>query len=402
MEQTVNDTVRARPRLVGLDLLRLLAIMLVLGRHMRPPPATLSGGWSSILLSWQRGGWVGVDLFFVLSGFLISGLLFAESKSRGRLSIARFYTRRGWKIYPPFFALIAITMIVNLIHGWPVVRWRVFTWPLASELMFLQSYLPGLWNHTWSLAVEEHFYVLLPLVLLLVGRLNRGSSTPFKPVLSLAAGVAVLTLLLRLLNWYYRPVYSHLTHLFASHLRFDSLFFGVAISYAYHFHTKRFIESVSPWRRWLMVGGTLLLTPAFVFQLEATPFIYTVGLTLLFVGSGMLLVGILLCNFPRSRLVVFMATLGAYSYSIYLWHMPVNDWGVKLVERACGVSLGFGVRAAVYLIGSLAIGVVMAKILEMPALRLRDRLFPPNTAGAIENHPPAGAGEAAKPSPQLI
>jgi peptidoglycan/LPS O-acetylase OafA/YrhL len=369
--------------LAGLDVLRLVAILLVLGRHLSPPPDTWPRAPRALLFAWQQGGWVGVDLFFVLSGFLVSGLLFTEYKSRGRLSIGRFYMRRGWKIYPPFFTLIAVTVIVhNLMYRFPVDRRS-----LVSELVFVQSYVPGLWNHTWSLAVEEHFYLLLPLVLSLILRLNKGSPTPLKPVLGLAVCIAAFVLFVRLLNWQYRPGYSHITHLFASHLRLDSLFFGVAISYAYHFHTRRFVESLSPWRPWLTIGGTVLLTPAFLFQLETTPFIYTVGLTLFYLGSGMLLVGALLSGLPRSGILVLMATLGAYSYSIYLWHMPMSEWGVPLVEWAFGTSLGFGVSTAVYLIGSLAFGVVMAKIVEVPALRLRDHWFPPRSRGPIEDQP---------------
>ena len=70
-----------------------------------------------------------------------------------------------------------------------------------------------------------------------------------------------------------------------------------------------------------MVGGILLLTPAFAFPLETTPFIFTVGLTFFYVGSGMLLVGVLLCDVPRTRPVVVLAALRASSYSIYLWHL---------------------------------------------------------------------------------
>lgn len=388
------DAVRAKPRLAGLDVLRLVAILLVLGYHMSSPPETWSRGFRNCLVAWQRGGWVGVDLFFVLSGFLVSGLLFAEYKLRGHLSVGRFFTRRGWKIYPPFIALIAVTVIVYLVRGIPIGKLR-----LASELLFFQSYLPGLWSHTWSLAVEEHFYLLLPMVLVLVLRWNKGSRTPLKPVLFLAAGVGGSELTLRVLNWHYRPAYTHLTHHFASHLRLDSLFFGVAISYAYHFHTGRFVESLSPWRRWLIVGGTVLLTPAFIFQIETTPLMFTLGLTLFSLASGMLLVGVLLCNLPRSRFVVLMATIGAYSYSIYLWHMAVHWWGVSLVQRAWGTPLGFGAGAAVYLIGSLALGVVMAKAVEVPALRLRDQWFPPRARGPIEDqpNPPLQPTESARP-----
>jgi peptidoglycan/LPS O-acetylase OafA/YrhL len=378
----VNPGVRERPRLVGLDVLRVLAVILVLGRHIAPPPQTWSNGFRSILLTWQRGGWVGVDLFFVLSGFLVSGLLFSEYQSRGCFSIGRFYARRGWKIYPPFFTLIAATVIVMPLFGELVARR-----PLASELIFLQSYIPGLWNHTWSLAVEEHFYLLLPLVLVAVHRLNRSSPAPLKPIPALAACVAASALLMRFLNYFSRPVYSDLTHLFASHLRLDSLFFGVAISYAYHFHTRTFMDVLSPSRRRLVIGGALLLTPAFALPLESTPFIWTIGLTLFYIGSGMLVVGILMYDLPATRLNLLLASVGAYSYSVYLWHMPVLRWGIPLIEEVWRISLGYGVRTLVYVIASFVVGIVMAKLIEVPALRLRDRWFPARTRRAYPGSP---------------
>jgi peptidoglycan/LPS O-acetylase OafA/YrhL len=349
---------------------------------MEPPPESWPDACRLPFLVWGRGGWVGVDLFFVLSGFLVSGLLFTEYKSRARLGIGRFYTRRGWKIYPPFFVLIAATIAMHLAARVPLPRA-----PLASELLFLQSYVAGMWNHTWSLAVEEHFYLLLPLALALVLRWNRGSPAPLQPVLALAAVVALCALLGRLLNWYCRPSYSHLTHLFASHLRLDSLFFGVAISYAYHFHTARFVELLTPWRRALVLVGAILFTPAFVLEVESSPLIYTVGLTVFYLGSGMMVVGVLLSDVPQRPAIVLLAALGAYSYSIYLWHMPVHDWGVPLVEAACGTSVGFGNRVLLYLAGSFAFGVAMAKWVEVPALRLRNRWFPPPGPGPIEERP---------------
>ncbi len=227
----------ARPRLVGLDLLRLIAVLLVIGRHMGSPPIWWPDLVRLPLLALYRGGWVGVDLFFVLSGFLVSGLLFTEFKSRGRLGVVRFFTRRGWKIYPPFFVFIVTTVVVRLLCGWPVDELS-----LLSELFFLQSYIPGLWHHTWSLAVEEHFYLLLPFTFSILLRVNRNSPTPLKPILTLAVVTGVALLALRVLNWYYRPSYEHLTHLFPTHLRLDSLFYGVAISYAYHFHSDRFVR----------------------------------------------------------------------------------------------------------------------------------------------------------------
>lgn len=350
--------------------------MLVLGRHIPALPDSAAGQF--VFLTWNRGGWVGVDLFFVLSGFLVSGLLFTEYKARGRLGVGRFYLRRGWKIYPPFFVLIAATVLMRLREGIPVPAG-----PLAAELLFLQSYLPGFWNHTWSLAVEEHFYLLLPLTLTLMLRWNRHSPTPLRPIFSLAAGVAVLVLAFRLVNAYLRPSYGHYTHLFASHLRLDSLFFGVAISYAYHFHSSGFDRLFTRRRRFLILAGTLLLTPAFVFPLETTPFIYTIGLTIFAIGSGMMLVGILLAQIPHSRFVTVLATLGSYSYSIYLWHMFVVAWGIPLVEGTFDVDLDPRSRIAMYFVGSFGLGIAMAKVVEVPALRIRDRWFPSRSPGAV-------------------
>src|SRR5580700_3805244 len=101
-------------RLASLDSLRAVAILLVVGGHM--PHIDLPNG--DVLLGlithyWQEGGWIGVDLFFVLSGFLIGGLLFREYRQYGAISFGRFFIRRGLKIYPPFFAMIAVTIFVR-------------------------------------------------------------------------------------------------------------------------------------------------------------------------------------------------------------------------------------------------------------------------------------------------
>jgi peptidoglycan/LPS O-acetylase OafA/YrhL len=368
----------AKPRLAGLDLLRLLAIVLVLGRHMPSIPESWPAGAQQLLRIWNRGGWVGVDLFFVLSGFLVSGLLFTEFKSRHRLGVGRFFLRRGWKIYPPFFVLILATVLMRLREGMPVPPVS-----LAAELFFLQSYMTGLWSHTWSLAVEEHFYLLLPLTLTVMLRWNKNSLTPLQPILPLAAVVAVLALAARMLNWYLRPSYGNLTHLYASHLRLDSLFLGVAVSYAYHFHSSQFEGLFSRHRRSLLLAGALLLTPAFAFTLERTPFIYTIGLTIFAAGSGMMLVGILLSEIPDGHVTRALATVGSYSYSIYLWHMFVVVWGLPLIEGAIDAELAPGTRLATYLAVSFVLGMAMARVVELPALRVRDRWFPSRSPGAV-------------------
>ncbi len=111
----------------SLDVLRGLAILLVLGRH------------NEYYSLWQRAGWIGVDLFFVLSGFLISGLLFSEYAETGTINLGRFLLRRGLKIYPAYYFFVLFWLPFNL-HQLKL-----------SDLFFMQSYFPGYWGHDSSL-----------------------------------------------------------------------------------------------------------------------------------------------------------------------------------------------------------------------------------------------------------
>ncbi|MCE9604360.1 MAG: acyltransferase [Planctomycetia bacterium] len=374
MHLSTSVDLRSKTRLVGLDLLRLFAVLLVLGRHIPLPPESVRIPLRGFFEYWFRGGWVGVDLFFVLSGFLVAGLLFNEYQACGTISPWRFYVRRGWKIYPAFYVMIGVTLAYYAYRGVYLPKPAVL-----SELLFLQSYLPGLWNHTWSLAVEEHFYLLLPLVLVGLLRWNKKSVAPLRSILPLAGVVGALCLYWRIARWEAHPVFDNQTNLFPTHLRLDGLFFGVALSYLYHFHKPSFISLLKPWRGVLLIAGLLLLAPAFYWTF-ADPILFTVGFTMFYIGGGLLLVGVLLCDLPRDGFVggvlKRLAKLGSYSYSIYLWHMPFLVWGVPLVQRMLGRPLGFSGAVVVYLSGSLVCGVVMAKCVEMPALKLRERWFP--------------------------
>lgn len=95
-----------------IDILRAVAVLLVLGRHLTPCPEGFSHFLHHVTRIWNQGGWIGVDLFFVLSGFLVSGLLFREHEKFHELHIGHFLIRRGFKIYPPFWLLIGATVLV--------------------------------------------------------------------------------------------------------------------------------------------------------------------------------------------------------------------------------------------------------------------------------------------------
>src|SRR5258706_2288181 len=208
----------------GLDTLRGLAILLVLGVHVQASP------------TWAKVGWLGVDLFFVLSGFLISNLLFGEYKTHGSISLKSFYIRRGFKLYPSFYFLVLATIVYCLIAGLTIRPARAF-----AEFFFMQNYFTGIWGHTWSLAVEEHFYILLPLTLVCMARFAP-SDRPLRMIPLLFLVVAIVCLAARVATWRLLE-FQYNTHFQRSHLRFDSLLFGVLLSYYFNFESAR----VSKW-----------------------------------------------------------------------------------------------------------------------------------------------------------
>ncbi|MFO0886576.1 MAG: acyltransferase [Pirellulales bacterium] len=248
----------------SIDILRAVAVFLVLGRHMEVAPRSSEVPYLLHWLSfhWERGGWVGVELFFVLSGFLVSGLLYKEYNRFGDISAKNFLIRRGLKIYPAFWALLLLTPLVRT-FGHPVV-WKT----MVPEVLFLQNYWPGVWNHTWSLAVEEHFYVLLLLLFIfLTGR--KRASPGFSAIPSIFLCLGLVELCLRVLTYRHLP-YNHSTHLAPTHLRLDSLFCGVAVAYFYHRDTPTFLNRARRWRGICLLAGMLALAPAFLWTLSST------------------------------------------------------------------------------------------------------------------------------------
>ncbi len=244
---------------------------------------------------------------------------------------------------------------------------------MYSELLFIQCYQQGHWNHTWTLAVEEHFYLALPILLLWLARRKPEARDPFRPVLYLVAATSIICLAARLINFWVREEMTFLTHAFPTHLRIDSLFFGVAIAYAYHFHADWFRRTFAR-RRYAMIGaGSLLVGITAYFTTPDGAFIYTWGFTQLYVGFAAVVVGVLCCEIPRNRLTGAVATLGTFSYSIYLWHMATIYYAVPYLKEA---GYSWHVRVLIYFVSAFVVGITMAKLVELPTLRLRDRFVP--------------------------
>jgi peptidoglycan/LPS O-acetylase OafA/YrhL len=365
-------------RLPQLDYLRGMAVLLVLGRHFDPLPTDL--GWAARPFeAWLRCGWVGVDLFFVLSGFLVSGLLMSEYRSSGGVRVGRFLLRRGFKIYPAFYILLAVTALFSVARGRTPAAI-----PFLCEALYVQNYGQAVWQHTWTLAVEEHFYLTLGLVAAIMAAIpafRRPQVLVGGCVVGMGGALVARVLTWELGNrdpgWYY-----------STHLRFDAFLAGVLLSYLYQYHRESVVRRVGGCRVWVALGGLALVSPCLAYDV-AHPAMLTVGFTALYLGFALVLLAALTGTHDRRRSgrlgLIFapLALIGFHSYSIYLWHIPIRRWLSPAVNRLAGGPLPGPWELALYLAGSVVVGYLMAKLVELPFLQIRDRYFPSTVQGPL-------------------
>lgn len=361
-----------------LDILRCIAVFLVMFSH----------GGGNIWPALAQRGWVGVDLFFVLSGFLISGLLFSEYKARRSISLKRFFVRRGLKIYPSFYVFLILSQTLAYL----VFRTTAPMSHYLSEIFFVQNYWHGVWDHTWSLGVEEHFYIFLPLLLLCFIRTWANQADPFRALPRMFVAVALSCIFFRAVSVCLEPPNFGLAYT-GSHNRVDALFFGVLLGYYFHFRPQLLEQLLLPLRNrvLLAMGSVSLLSVIWLFPRDSRIF-STFGFSCVYLGFGGVLLlslyvhGILPGTIARyvGAMGAALAAVGTYSYSIYLWHGPAAAWFPGLVKRLLNVSFNPNERFVVFVIGSLLIGIAMSKIIEYPILQLRDRIFPARISATIQ------------------
>ncbi len=348
-------------RIPCLDGLRAVSILLVLWTHFIPTVVPRS---SSFWIRTAREAQVGVDFFFVISGFLITLLLLRESDRAGSISLPGFFARRALRLIPAFAAYLGFVAVYSGLGYVSVSQtdWLLATTYNSDVVPLLGRGSPWVFAHFWSLSVEEHFYLLWPVALALLGR--RRALTSLLVVLALAPAVRVY--LWAEFPW---PVLCGLLKI-TTPARLDSIVAGCLLAYVFHspaLLTFRRPDGRADAIRWaaavVLVGSLVGLTATGFFEVAIRATVKAAviaGLVSYVVTRPASGPGRLLNARP-------MVALGTLSYSLYLWQQPFLDSTGPLAMSRWPASLPL----------AFACAVASHLLVERPFLRLKDRLGRP-------------------------
>jgi peptidoglycan/LPS O-acetylase OafA/YrhL len=347
-------------RLPGLDGVRALAVVGVVWHHAGPGGAALP----SLPFALNLNGFLGVDLFFVLSGLLITGLLLREHARSGRISLTKFYMRRSLRIFPLYYAVLALlTLYFAGAAASGSSQRSLFLHDLPWLLTYTSNWVPirELMGITWSLSTEEQFYLAWPPLLAWLGR---RALWPLLIFLSLNQALN-----LGLLNGLW-PALDHARHELAIlQATFTPILLGVLLAFALDSPPQRAalqrLTAGPAGAAWLLLLAVLACWPG---DIQGWP-------RLAFhVVATVSLAGIVL--HPSSRVVSVLewkplAFVGMVSYGIYLLHMLVLDVAQRALSR-WHVDLPGALFMACF-IGTVALAALSYRFFERPLLRLKDR-----------------------------
>jgi peptidoglycan/LPS O-acetylase OafA/YrhL len=355
-----------------LDGVRAVAILSVLAFHFRANDTAVP----------TRGGFLGVDIFFVLSGFLITSLLLEELAERGTIRFRSFYARRALRLLPALFATVAAVVVYSLTLG-PAGRVGAILRDAGAALTYWENWheafsknsVGTMLGHTWSLSIEEQFYILWPALLLglvLLGRKRLALGAVWAGVVAIA--------LERALRWHGGASVQRLFMEFDT--RADSLLLGCALAFLVaggYLSRGRGARLL----RLAFVPGVLVVFAFLVFAYNRSAFMYLGGFTLFALAVAVVLGNLATRDVPlATRLLETrpMVWTGRVSYGIYLWHFPIL-WMLR--DHLHKMHLVDPIAAPlVFVVAALSF-----RYVESPFLRLKSRLRKAPAAGAPAPEP---------------
>ncbi|MGD8188750.1 acyltransferase family protein [Brevibacillus ginsengisoli] len=319
--------------MAGLDGLRAVAVLSVIAYHLH--------------LGWAPGGLLGVGMFFVLSGYLITDLLIAEWSRNGRIDLKDFWIRRARRLLPAMFIMLAI------VGMWTMLADRSMLPSLRKDMMAAVLYVSNWWfifhqvsyfesfgppsplGHLWSLAVEEQFYLLWPLLIAVGLRFitRRG------PLVIMTLGLAALSAVA--MAWLYVPGTDPSRIYYGTDTRAFALLIGAALAIIWP--SRKLTNNIAPKALFILdLAGSLGLVFVLLAILQSNQyedFLYEGGMVLVSIATALVVATL---AHPASRLGKLMSVkplrwLGVRSYGIYLWHYPVIVM-TSPVSNADGIS----------------------------------------------------------------
>jgi peptidoglycan/LPS O-acetylase OafA/YrhL len=363
-ETAIDPRFRNRERQPGLDLLRAVAIILVVIYH-----AGIFG--FALPNHWHRFGWVGVDLFFVLSGYLIGGQLLTPLARGQAINLRRFFSRRALRIMPAYFVILAVYFCLPSLREFPEIS------PLWKFLISVQNIgLRGgtAFSHAWSLAIEDQFYLALPLLLLLVSRWKRAGV--IVPCVVVLGGIALRAFLAwrnpgdtgvsdrGFQLWIYYPTWT----------RLDPLVFGVVLAAIEKFRPNWW-ERLMGAAHWLWLPGlAAIVYGLYLGENDLTIATCIWQFPLIAVGMAALLVCAVSPRLPFRRVEIPVAAFFAsIAYSVYLSHKLVIHFVIQLCSKH---NIALTSVPALLLVEMLiyAAGFILFLAIERPFLQLRHRI----------------------------
>lgn len=369
----MNSENKSAEKFYGLDHLRALAILLVFFFHY----FILSGGEPKWLPDYARFGWTGVDLFFVLSGFLISSQLFLKIRQEEKISYKEFFLKRFFRIIPAYLVVVGIYFIV------PIFREKESLPSIWKFLTFTQNFGTnlkdfGTFSHAWSLCVEEHFYFFLPIILILLQSKNLFKKSYWLLLILFFLGFAV-----RIYSWnnFYIPkindenswLYWYKYIYYPTYNRLDGLLVGVSIAGIYQFLPNLW-NRIAGFGNLNIILSLIILTCAYFLCYEQQTFYASIfGFTLIAIGYGFLVIGAIspksfLFKW-KSKTTTFIAKL---SFALYLTHKGIIHITQKLLENTKTESN----IILLICIGACIIGAYLLNlIIEKPFMKLRNRII---------------------------
>lgn len=360
-------------KLYGLDHLRAIAISYVFLFHY----FILSGGQPKWLPDLAQFGWTGVDLFFVLSGFLISSQLFSQIKNGETISFKVFFLKRFFRIIPAF------VVTVGLYFCFPLFREKESLPPLWKFLTFTQNLGLnlkdfGTFSHAWSLCVEEHFYLFLPLILIFLQYYKLTKNSYWLLIVLFLFGFAIRFYSYNHLylpkieaenNWMYWYKYIY----YPTYNRLDGLLVGVAIAGIYQF-LPNIWSKISKYGNLFIILSLGILTWSFFLCYDQQTFNASVfGFTVIAIGYGLMVIGAVSpTSFLykwQSKATTFIANL---SYAVYLTHKGVIHLTHQILKD---FSIDDNLLLLICILTSVSFAYILHLTIEKPFMRLRNSVL---------------------------